>query len=110
MEHLQHKVSELNGNLSLVISALNEIDDNNFDQKISSIRTLVEQIEEKRIYLKNNFDSSILKMNCDVANRAVKQIFLQFDSIIESKKKEQESLSSELAKIVNKKKLINYQR
>lgn len=110
MEHLQQKFSELNGDLSLVISALNEIDENNFDQKMGSIRSLVEQIEEKRVYLKNNFDSSVLKMNCDVANMAVKQIFRQFDSIIESKKKQQETLSTELAKIVNKKKLINYQR
>jgi hypothetical protein len=74
------------------------------------ISILVKKIEEERIFLRNNFDLETLKSNCDVANRAVKQIFSQFDSIIESKKGQQREISSELSKIINKKKLINYQR
>ena len=110
MDLLRENVSELNGYLSSVIMALDEINDENFDVKIHYIQSLIGQIEEKRVDLKNNYSLDTLKSNCDEANKAVKQIFAQFDSIIETKKEQQQLLSTELSKIVNKKKLINYQR
>ena len=110
MDLLKSNFSELNGYLSSVISNLDEINNENFDRKMHNINTLIEHIEKKRVYLLNNYSLDVLKTNCDAANSAVKQINSRFDSIIESKKEQQKLLSSELAKIVNKKKLINYQR
>ena len=82
----------------------------NFDDKMVNIKSLITQIEEKRVYLKNNFSKEILQEKSDVAHRAIKQIKAKFDDVIEDKKERKNNISLELNQLANKKKLINYQR
>ena len=110
MSELNQDISELNNYLSSVLYNLENINDENFDSSVNDINSLIKEIENKKISLKNNFSLQSLKDNCDVANTTVKQIKLKFDYIIEAKKEKESSIVSELNKITNEKKLIKYKR
>ena len=110
MADLSKKIDELNDNLFVVLENLNNIDDENFEANIGKISSLAALIEEKSNFAKNSFDFNKLLAKSDAHHRTVKLIKEKFDSIIEEKKTEQKKISEELSKILNKKKLINYQR
>ncbi len=110
MIEMNQGISELNNYLSLVLHNLEHIDDENFDNTVTNINSLIKKIENRKIELKNNFNLQSLKDNCDVANTAVKEIKLKFDDIIEAKKEKETIVVSELNKIANEKKLIKYKR
>jgi hypothetical protein len=110
MSELNEDISELNNYLSSVLYNLENINDENFDSSVNDINSLIKEIENKKISLKNNFSLQSLKDNCDIANTTVKQIKLKFDYIIEAKKEKESSIVSELNKIANEKKLIKYKR
>ena len=110
MSELNQDISELNNYLSSVLYNLENINDENFDSSVNDINSLIKEIENKKISLKNNFSLQSLKDNCDIANTTVKQIKLKFDYIIEAKKEKESSIVSELNKITNEKKLIKYKR
>ena len=110
MSELNQDISELNNYLSSVLYNLENINDENFDSSVNDINSLIKEIENKKISLKNNFSLQSLKDNCDIANTTVKQIKLKFDYIIEAKKEKESSIVSELNKIANEKKLIKYKR
>ncbi len=107
---VENNISEFENYLFLVLENLDEINDENFEDKMVNIKSLIEQIEEKRVYLKNNFSKEILKEKSDVAHRAIKQIKAKFDDVIEDKNEKKNTISLELNQLANKKKLINYQR
>ena len=110
MSELNQGISELNNYLSSVLHNLENINEENFDSSVNDINSLIQEIENRKISLKNNFGSQSLKDNCDIANTTVKQIKLKFDDIIEAKKEKESLIVSELNKIVNEKKLIKYKR
>ena len=110
MVELNSSLSQLKNNLYLVLNNLEELNEDNFDNKMKDVNSLIKQIEEKRVYIKNKFSAESLHGKSDLLHTAVKQIIAKFDGIIEGKKKEQIEISSELNKLANKKKLINYQR
>ena len=110
MINLNENIKELNDYLYSVLDNLNEIENENFDNNIRHINDLINKIENKRKYLKKNFKLDDLKAHCDVANTTVKHIYSKVDSMIEIRKEQQKIIKNELSEIVNKKKLINYQR
>ena len=101
---------EFEGSLHLVLSNLNELNDSNFDSKMGNIKSLIIEIEKKRVFIKNNFGEDVLSEKRDLVHRVVKQIRGKFDDVIEERKEKQNLISSELNELSNKKKLINYQR
>lgn len=103
-------MEELNRDLVAVLDHLNEIHLDNFEDKINLIDTLINRIEKKKNFLKKNFKVNDLKTNCDAANTTVKHIYSKVDSMIEIRKEQQKKIRNELSEIINKKKLINYQR
>lgn len=110
MINLQNNLDELSQDLNSVLKNLDEMKNENFDEKISDINSLIFKIEKKRKLLIKNFKIEDLQASCDAANTAVKHIYSKVDSMIEIRKEEQKKIRNELSEIVNKKKLINYQR
>ncbi len=110
MSELNNNLSELKNYLYLVLNNLDELDNDNFSTKMDNVNSLIKRIDQKRKFIKNNFSEESLQGKSDLLHTTVKQIVARFDDIIEDKKKEQVEISSELNKLVNKKKLINYQR
>ncbi len=110
MVELSKQLDDLNNNLFVVLDNLNNIDDQNFESNLKNIGSLISKIEENNTFVKNNAITYELKSKSDLHHRTVKQIKERFDSIIEEKKALQKTISEELAKTINQKKLINYQR
>jgi hypothetical protein len=110
MTELKSNLDELKNYLFLVLDNLDDINNDNFQDRMVRVNSLIRQIEEKRVYIKSNFSHESLNEKSDLLHMTVKQIKTKFDDIIEEKKKEQIKISTELNKLANKKKLINYQR
>lgn len=110
MSELTINTQELQFLLNEVSSEINKIKEDNFFDKIKSINLLIAKIKDKKSNIRNALPKTDYRKVCDAVHRHVKQISGEFDSIIESKKEQQMLISSELSEIVNKKKLINYQR
>lgn len=110
MSELNSNLSQLKNYLYLVLDNLNELNDDNFEGNMDNVHSLIKQIDEKREFIKSNFSDENLKGKSDLLHSTVKQIVSRFDDIIRIKKSKQDEISSELSKILNKKKLINYQR
>ena len=110
MVEFNSNLNKLKNDLFLVLDNLDELNDDNFSNKMNNVTSLIKQIEEKRKYIKNKFSEESLHSKSDLLHTAVKQIVAKFDGIIEEKKEKQFAISSELNKLSNKKKLINYQR
>jgi len=110
MQELNNSLNQLKNDLYLVLNNLDELNEDNFNNKMQDVNSLIKQIEKKRVYIKKKFSAESLHGKSDLLHTAVKQIVAKFDGIIEEKKEQQIEISSELNKLVNKKKLINYQR
>lgn len=110
MRQLNNSLDEIKNNLYLVLENLDDINDENFNDKMCNVNSLIHKIEEKRTFIRENYNPDSLIGKSDMFHIAIKQIRAKFDDIIEEKKNEQNKISSELNKLVNKKKLINYQR
>ena len=107
---MNKNIEELNQDLYSVLNCLNELNNDNFNNKFKKINFLIRKIENNRDYMKKNYSLEKLRSNCDTANNTVKHINSKIDSMIETRKEEQQIIKNELSDIVNKKKLINYQR
>ena len=110
MQALDTNINKLENYLFHVIDKLDNLTDENFDSTFVTISDLVKRIDTTKNYLKANYSENELKSKSDLVHSTIKQISAKFDSIIEEKKKLQDDISAELAKKVNQKKLINYQR
>jgi len=109
-EQHQAKLESINNYLQQISSEVNLINDKNLEIKLKNVNSYIKQIGLCKKSLKDSTSKAEYSYVCDVVHRGVKQISAKIDSIIESKKEEQNKISSELSKVVNKKKLINYQR
>lgn len=101
---------ELNTYLSQIASEVEKINDDNFSEKLAIINNYIKELEEKKAELRQKSTKNEYNYICDLLHTRVKLVSNKFDNIIEKIKEEQEGISSELSKIVIKKKLINYQR
>ena len=110
MEELKNDIVQLNNYLLLISNEVNCINDDNLNEKLSIVNNYIKQIEVKKAELKQKSTKKEYTYICDLLHTGVKLVSNKFDSIIEKKKEEQKRISSELSKIVIKKKLINYQR
>lgn len=110
MADLTNNLNDLKNCLFSVLDNLDDINNENFDSRMCNVNSLIKQIEDRRLFIRENFSNDSLIGKSDLLNMTVKQIRSKFDDIIEEKKNEQKRISAELNKIINKKKLINYQR
>ena len=110
MEELKNDIVQLNNYLLQISNEVNCINDDNLNEKLSIVNNYIKQIEVKKAELKQKSTKNEYNYICDLLHTGVKLVSNKFDSIIEKKKEEQKRISSELSKIVIKKKLINYQR
>lgn len=110
MTSIKLKLDELNGNLKEILFNLNTLNDSNYSASSNNIKTLIPKIQEEIRTIRKEPDGSGYLKRCDVYQNTIKQINEKFDSIIDKKKKMKKSISDELSKTINKKKLINYQR
>ncbi len=101
---------ELNTYLSQIANEVDSINDDNFNEKLTIVNDYIKELEEKKAELRQKSTKNEYTYICDLLHTRVKLVSNKFDSIIEKKKEEQKRISSELSKIVIKKKLINYQR
>lgn len=110
MADLTNNLNDLKNYLFSVLDNLDDINNENFDSRMCNVNSLIKQIEDRRLFIRENFSNDSLIGKSDLLNMTVKQIRSKFDDIIEEKKNERKKISAELNKIINKKKLINYQR
>ena len=106
----ENKLIELNTYMSQLANEVESINDDNFEEKLTIVNNYIKGLEEKKAELRQKSTKNEYTYVCDLLHTRVKQVSNIFDSIIEKKKEEQLKISSELSKIVIKKKLINYQR
>lgn len=104
------KIEKFDEYLSQIAIEIDAINDDNVYEKIKNVNSFIKEIAQSKAELKQNTTKNDYYYICDLLHKRVKLISDKFDSIIEKKKEEQHNISSELSKIVNKKKLINYQR
>lgn len=110
MNEITLKSNQIENYVIMVSNELESIDSNNFDEKIKNVNNLIEKINIEREFLKANYAVKDGIPKCDELHRAVKHVISQFDNIIEKKKELTQNIITELNKLANKKKLINYQR
>lgn len=110
MAEQNNSILDIGNNLNQIAFEVEAINNDNFDEKLKNINLYIRELEIKKKYLKANSSKKEYIYICDVVHKGIKQISTKLDSVIEKKKEEQKDISSELLKIVNKKKLINYQR
>ena len=110
MAEQNNSILDIGNNLNQIAFEVEAINNDNFDEKLKNINLYIRELEIKKKYLKANSSEKEYIYICDVVHKGIKQISTKLDSVIEKKKEEQKDISSELLKIVNKKKLINYQR
>ncbi|GEM_PF-6093065 len=101
-------IKRIEKNFSEVLFLLDNIDDENFNGKISRINFLYEDISKQKEILKSNFGLEELKKYNKFLTDKAKVIKEKFDNIIAEKSEKSISLKKELFLINNKKKLINY--
>jgi hypothetical protein len=109
---IEHKniLADINSQLNQISLGIDAINDDNFEESLKNVNLFIKQLEIKKANLKKTLSEQDYSYICDVVHRGVKLISTKLDSVIEKKKEEQVVISSELSKIVNEKKLINYQR
>ena len=105
-----NNIKEMDNYLLQISNEVDCINDDNFNEKIMSVNNYIKQLDSKKADLKKKSTKNDYHYICDLLHKSVKLISAKFDSIIEKKKEEQLSISSELSNIVIKKKIINYQR
>jgi hypothetical protein len=110
MDKFDKNLVEISNYINLISREVNTINDENIEIKLKNVNSFIKQISRKKEEIKNTSSVEYYKYICDMIHKGVKQISSKFDSIIEVKKEEQRTISSELSKLGNKKKLINYQR
>ena len=103
-------LTDIHNQLNQISLGVDAINDDNFEESLKNVNLFIKQLELNKENLKKTLSEQNYKYICDVVHRGVKQISTKLDSVIEKKKEEQQAISSELSKIVNEKKLINYQR
>lgn len=104
------KMEKFDECLSRIAVEVDAINDDNFYKKIKKVNYFIKQIAQNKAELKRNTTENDYHYICDLLHKRVKLISDKFDSIIEKKKEEQQSISSELSNFVIKKKLLKYQR
>ena len=104
------KLEKFDKYLSQIAIEVDAINDENFNEKMKNVNDFIKQIGKNKTELQKITSKNDYYYICDLLHNRVKLISDKFDSMIEKKKEEQLSISSELSRIVIKKKLINYQR
>ncbi len=107
---LQEEVAELKNDFKKVSFFLNNIEQNNVFEQIGMVNNVSENILFKRNQLLENFPLEKLKLFNKEFDIFVKQIQKKFDNMIQENKIKQRSISNELKKLLNKKKLVKYGR
>ena len=110
MTEQKNDIAELNTYLKQISFEVDSMNEDNFNDKLTIVNNYIRCLDNKKVELKKKSTKNDYYYICDLLHNRVKLISDKFDSIIEKKKEEQLSISSELSKIVVKKKLINYQR
>jgi fructose 1,6-bisphosphatase len=110
MVNLNENLAEVKNYLHLVNDNLDSITEKNFDSTMREINSLTKRIRSKGEFIQKNFPKEQFKNESDTIHNMIKQITNKLDNIVERKKEEQAEISLNLAKLANKKKLINYQR
>ena len=110
MVKLNENLEEVKNYLLLVNSSLDNLNNENFDTTMREITSLTKKIKKKGEIIRSNFPKEQFENESDTIHTMIKQITIKLDNIVERKKEEQAKISSNLTKLANKKKLINYQR
>lgn len=107
---LIEKVAEIKEAFDSIAETLNNIDDNNFDEKIYYIQETLKRTQSIREQLEKDFSKAELtKFNPDL-DPQIKQIQKMFDSILREKTEERDAAGIELKNTLNQKKIASYIR
>jgi len=110
MEELPATIDKMEADLKAVIITLDEVDDENFDNKMERLKFLNEKISNERDELFKNYSEKTLKDYNIQLDKYIKLISERFDNIIRRNKTKQKSVKNALSVTLNNRKLLNYQR
>jgi archaellum component FlaC len=110
MENIKQDILTTKKLFSEISSEINLLNDDNFDSKIENINSIIESVTVKKKQLRDKLPENEYNYYCDLVHKGVKEISTIVDSIIEDKKQSLDSITEELSKTVNQKKIIKYQR
>jgi len=110
MVELKNAMLKLENEFKSVLFELNEIDDESFYSKFDRIKLLQDNIKKDRNLIASQFDSKELVEYNNKFDILIKQITKKFDNMISDRKNRQKEISKKLNRLLNRKRLVNYQR
>jgi len=102
-------IEKIKSNLSLIIDKLEGLDDSNFEDNISAVKSYISETKREKSALNINPELKISEIN-DSLKVLTKKIGKRLDNIIEIKENNSKALSIELNNLSNQKKLVLYKR
>lgn len=107
---MDNGLQKLENEFCSILSELNEINNENFESKFNRIRFLQDMVEKDRAILLAQFDHKKLQGHNQRFDILIKQITKKFDDMILVNRSRQKEISNKLNRLLNHKKLVNYQR
>ncbi|MCU7491433.1 MAG: hypothetical protein HF312_05795 [Ignavibacteria bacterium] len=101
---------EISSILQELLSALDGLNDENFEATMGVVNAKKRRIDEIKLQLKSTYEPEMLSKYEPGLIKLTKQLSNKFDNIITKVKTEQNAIGLELKNIQNKKKLVNYNR
>ncbi len=102
-------IEKIKTNLNSIIDKLEKLNDNNFENSISDIKSYISDTKNEKAALSLKPGKKIPEIN-DSLKVLTKKIVKRLDNIIEIKESDSQALSSELKNLHNQKKLALYKR
>lgn len=110
MNNLELKIQEIDSVLKCISDSLSKLTEENFDLIMEELNVNIKMFLMLKSNLRSEYPSKVTE-NYQVSSiELTKQIEQKFDNIIKEFKSEQNLIESELVKVQNQKKLINYTR
>ena len=107
---LIEKIAEIKEALKGIENSLNEIGEENFEEKFYYIRETINRTQSIREELKKEFTDNELKKYNPEMDIQIKQIRKMFDSVVREKIVERDAAGIKLKNTLNQKKIASYIR
>ncbi len=103
------EIKKIRQRLDLIADKLETLDDSNFDDSISEIKSCISEVEREKSSINLKPGQKISELNSSI-KVLTKKILKKLDNIIQLKESNSKALSTELKKLNNQKKLALYKR
>ncbi len=110
MAELNDVMMKLENEFNSVLFELEEINDDNFYAKFDRVKFLQSRISEDKEKILTQYEWKDLQEYKQKFDILIKQITIKFDTMVSERRNKQTEISRRLNRLLNHKKLVNYQR